>query len=145
MTDRLEDHKQKYLNKMISVAAVVFMILLLVFFVMEIRRGRYQQKYTTCKSTIGCIASALELYKEDHGNYPPAGTWREGLFKTKGEKHPYMPEPLCESKNTRYGYVVDADLQNYTLYCNGEHYKELKGIRKGYPQFSSRTGLIENK
>ncbi|MCD4785731.1 MAG: type II secretion system GspH family protein [Candidatus Eremiobacteraeota bacterium] len=109
-------------------------------------KGRYQAQYTACQANLRNMASALEIYHTDAGQYPKEGEWQSKIFQSQGGNPPYMhPEPRCPSNNQTYGYEVDSiDYHNFTTHCCGIHHLIIKAVTEGFPQYNPRRGLITN-
>lgn len=100
-------------------------------------RAKFKADTTNCMGNEKTIATALEIKKNSSGYYPKT------LEKLQ-EDFTLSRIPVCPSNSESYSktYQVTDDLDRFTIYCPGIHYKLLK-YEQGYPQFSSESGLSE--
>ncbi len=82
----------------------------------------------SCESNLKNIATALEMFSSDHGNYPQS---LEEILKT-GDGKGYMSGlPECPVSKKNYVYVKTGD-GSYSLKCGGFHMKDHKKIVPAY-------------
>lgn len=109
-----------------------------------IRQKRAESVLADCNGQLQNISAALEAYYRDHNEYPEKETFRRDLMESRGNKPAYIfLEPVCERNRTEYGYDVDKEMQNFTIYCKGGHFPDMKNVKRGYPQYSSYRGIIQ--
>ena len=121
---------------------IIFMFLLIIagsafFIVPNFMRARTGSFYTQCQSNCKNMGIALKMYYDDNnGEYPRTLTT-------------LMPDylrvmPTCAGSGSSRGYIesyqVSEDLKAYTFYCKGRNHFWI-GLKKNYPQYSSREGL----
>jgi len=143
------NQKSKYASKKDNLSFWIifgiFAVIGIVFIYSMIRRGRGESQYRDCTSNIQNLASSLDFFYEKHRKYPDKKNWKRELFEKSGAESPYKyPEPKCASNGATYGYGVDKSGQVFTVHCRGAHYKRLKEIPEGYPQYSSGYGFIRD-
>lgn len=103
-------------------------------------KAKFKADVTNCIGNEKTIATALEIRKNSTGSYPKElRMLQEDSFLER--------IPICPSNSESYSktYQVSDELDRFTIYCPGIHYKLLTNFKEGYPQFSSESGLIEGK
>lgn len=101
-------------------------------------RARARGQLTACKSNLKNIGTGLEMYSTDnHGRYP----------RTLNQITPnYLRViPTCPGGGVdtySHSYVVHADPDHYTVYCSGLNHRSTS-LPSGFPQYNSKTGLVE--
>lgn len=53
--------------------------------------------------------------------------------------------PTCPSNDSNYSYTTTEKLNNFTIYCNGIHYMQLKNIKKNEPFYDLETFIKHAK
>lgn len=88
---------------------------------------------TSCKSNLKNMATAMEMYADNHGGELP---------RHLADLTPHYLKiiPNCPSTQ-RDDYAYSRRGQSYTLACFGEHQRY--GVPLSYPRYSSQEGLIE--
>lgn len=102
----------------------------------RMRSTRAQGQLTGCKSNLKNLATALEMFSQDHqGLYPSElGALVPGYLKTL---------PNCPSaRQDTYSLAYFQRDERFTLRCSGEHHRKT-GTPSDYPRYSSSLGLIE--
>ncbi|OQA19298.1 MAG: Serine/threonine-protein kinase PrkC [bacterium ADurb.Bin363] len=101
--------------------------------------------FVGCESNIKNIATALELYAADNmETYPPS---LEYLLKnTSPSGTNYMKTlPICPASclkyGYKYGYIVDTNSNNFTIWCSGVNSHCNAGVDNGYPQYAPAQGM----
>ena len=121
--------------EMLIVMAIIGALAMLVmpYFI----KAKFKADLTGCIGNEKTIATALEIKKNSTGFYSKT------LEKLQ-EDFTLAKIPVCPSNCESYSktYQVSDDLNRFTIYCPGIHYK-LLDYKQGYPQFSSESGLLE--
>jgi competence protein ComGC len=101
-------------------------------------KARYQSQLTACEFNIRGLVGGIESYHTDHKTYPPTGIAEDLLANGYIAR-----EPKCPVSEYKYGYVVNSDDSNFTLFCNGGlHNLVLPQVNAGYPQYNPARGLF---
>jgi len=121
---------------------VLFFIFLFLMLLPNFLNARASGHLAGCESNIKNIAIALEMYAADNkGVYPPS---LEYLLENRSPSGTgYMKTlPLCPASRLKYGYIVDNNPDNFTMWCNGVNTHCNAGTPDGYPQYAPGQGLI---
>lgn len=100
-------------------------------------RARAHASMDPCPSNLKNIATALQMYSEDFGCYP------DRLDRLRGDY--LIVIPTCSSAGSdtySASYRVSLDRSQYSVHCMGENHAA-KGCPPGYPQYTSRQGLVD--
>ena len=114
----------------ISILGILAAILLPV-----LMRARLKSYHTACAQNERNIATALQMYANEHKDLYPA-TLEELTDNSDGAPFIQHIDP-CPSNNVSYTatYAPSADLTEYHLPCPGIHEAQLPGlVQDGYPQ-----------
>lgn len=87
-------------------------------------RGRDAER----KGTLGQVQRALELYYNDHNEYPDTISWGDPLIDPNQTSTVYMslvPEDPRSNSGVSYLYEVSTDNQRYRLYARLENTQDL--------------------
>jgi prepilin-type N-terminal cleavage/methylation domain-containing protein len=99
-------------------------------------KARYQAQWSTCQFNLRGIGIALKIYAADNTLYP------EDISAIYTGNPPYLsPKPVCPSNLSNYGYTVAPDRKSFSIYCQGIHYLGISGVKEGFPQYNSFSGL----
>lgn len=107
---------------------------------------RAQGKLTACKSNLRNLATALEMYAEEHKGHHPASL--EALLS--GNYLKYIPTcPAAgELTYTDYKLVRTSAGEEFQLSCVGDHhrdaYRAFPDPSVNFPHYSSRLGLVDH-
>ncbi|MEQ8221530.1 MAG: hypothetical protein ABRQ37_04455, partial [Candidatus Eremiobacterota bacterium] len=125
-----------------SAGIVLFYILLFLIMLPNFLSARASGQLAACESNIKNIATALEMYATDNkGDYPPSLEYL--LENTSPSGTNYMKTlPLCPASRLKYGYILDNNPNNFTMWCNGVNTHINAGMGNGYPQYAPGQGLI---
>lgn len=124
----------------LAVVAMLFCIL-----VPNFLKARARGQLTACKSNLKNLATALEMYREDHQGRLPGS-----LEELTGPKY-LTVLPTCPSYGWQpsYSYRVRPGKagMEYEMMCLGNHenaYTGFDGDKRGLPQYRSQDGLIDH-
>ena len=95
-------------------------------------RMHISKNYVDCQVQLRSLAKAMNFYAADHkGEYP----------KSLNDLVPHYVKklPACPTGSS-YGYEVNLSLDDFTIFCSGDKHLNV-GIPRGFPQYSSNTGL----
>lgn len=114
---------------MIEVLVVMMIMGILVALILP----RYMQDQFRLQMK-GCEASELRLamYIIIYRQQNPARTYPPALKDLITRK--FMTKiPTCPSNKKEYSYITNQWLNNFTVYCNGIHYKQIPGVKRYNP------------
>ena len=131
---------------LLSVLVILTVSALTMYVVQESSRSsshcRTGAQYTSCKSNLKNLATALEMYYTDNGVYPgDLNALTPAYMKTL---------PRCvENRNNDYCYEhqkgrVEEDstiAEGFTLMCKGHNHR---GHAINFPQYNNREGLVKD-
>ncbi len=100
-------------------------------------RAHAEGRLTSCKSNLKNIATALELYAMDHGQYPPSLS--ELVAKSYLGTIPKCPSAGKDTYSASYTHSA----KYFKIYCAGNAHK-LLGLPPNRPAFNSEIGIYEN-
>ena len=103
-------------------------------------RSRYRAYVAACTLNERNLATALESYRADNRSSP--ATLDVLVQANLGGQINKLP--TCPSApGVPYHYDTTAEMDNYTVYCQGYHSKQLpEHTVAGYPQYSAGSGLL---
>ena len=118
---------------------LLFVFILITILLPNFLKARTQGSMHSCEHNLKNIAVALEIYKEEFGNYPSS---LECLTDTSIMR----ALPKCPNfTNTSYGYEYNNNPPDFTLQCGAEkaHIDTGKHHTEGHwPQYTSKKGLM---
>ena len=101
-------------------------------------RARARGQLTACNSNLKNIGTGLEMYSTDNNGHFP----RNLNMLTPNYLRMIPTCPAGGLDTYSHSYQVHADPDAYTVYCSGLNHRSTS-LPSGYPQYSSRMGLIE--
>ena len=117
---------------MIVIAIIAILAAILV---PNFMRARASGQLTACESNIKNEGTALEMYATDNvGRYPTAMADLTPDYLQK--------LPICPSTDDEYELTSQQAPDSYTVACTGANAHSAVGLETGYPQYSSRQGLV---
>lgn len=99
-------------------------------------RSRSQAQLTGCKENLKNMATAVELYSNEYGNYPDVGALHL-LTPNLLTKIPTCPATGVDTYSTSYASVKTF----YTICCGGTNHLGAAVNVANFPQYSSYSGL----
>lgn len=124
------------LGCLLVMAGFLTLILMPNFVLAQGRGKRGYGQLTSCKSNLKNLATALEMYSEDHrGEYPVT------LASLTPNYLKVVPNCPRAGRNT-YSQTYTSQAQAFTMWCSGHHHANV-GTPENFPQYTSRDGLIE--
>lgn len=122
---------------LIELLTVLFIIAAIVM--ITIPNFRWQVKkvqLSVCQANLKNLSTALRLYANDHED-----TYPESLTLLTPRYFKVLPScPSAGYVTYEEGYVTDANLRNYTLYCWGKNHTTI-GLGENEPYWSDYVGL----
>lgn len=137
-----------------AVGALVVSLALLLILMPGYITSRSQGQLAACKGNLKNLGTALEMYATDsEGRYPASTadlvpTYLKELPRCSASGE-YWRTPLgtitWKQPVDTYSatYVSASNPDAYTVWCAGSHHLEAYGSLPDYPQYNSRTGLVE--
>ena len=120
--------------------AISILAVLMAIMIPRLVTARYQAYHSACMENEKMIATALESYSVDYGQYPTD----LNILATSGKQY-IGSLPVCPSNpSSQYQttYSLSTDQKSFTISCPGVHYLQNPGIYNQYfPQYIS-TGQL---
>ncbi|MCE1245419.1 MAG: prepilin-type N-terminal cleavage/methylation domain-containing protein [Firmicutes bacterium] len=127
--------KQKGFTLIELLTAIFIITVIATIIFPNIRKAFYRANLSGCQSNLRNMATAVEIYNTDTGNYP------DKLERIVPERMRKLPECPAAGKETySAGYEVVTDPAAYTIHCSGDNHG-ITGLNSGEPYYSGDSGL----
>jgi len=134
---------KKKTGRWIAILLTVIVVILAVFIFFinpSIQREKEAHNLTACMHNLTVFGTAIEEFKKDNKGKLPSSL--SELVPKYIISIPSCPGAGRDSYSE--SYVFSNEAGTYTVYCNSESHGKI-GIQKGYPMYTSREGLIQNR
>lgn len=102
--------------------------------------ARDQSKLGACESNLRSLGTSTEMYANDYnGNYPTVSA--TGAFASLSPTY-LRSFPTCPSNYSQYSYTGTTNPGGYTYYSQGQAHSLINNMGSGFPEFSSKGGLV---
>lgn len=126
---------------LVELLTVMVIIGLLASIIMpRVARARFMAELGACQQNLHNIGQAVAMYANDNAQALPSNL--NSLTVGTGGQNGYLGAvPSCPSNGQTYAYSSDAASAQYTVTCQGIHYKILSQVSAGFPQYQTTGGL----